>query len=121
MSDTLGLLDAVVVGGGPAGLSAALWLARDRLDVTVVDSGEWRAAQVEQSHGYLGRDPQQPNELLERGRDELLAYPTARYQTGAVTAIRRCGDWLPAPGPGGHPQEAAFEVDLAGVLSPLRT
>ena len=108
MSDELGLLDGVVVGGGPSGLSAALWLARFRLAVTVVDSQEWRSARVEHSHGYLGRDPQTPTELLERGRDELLAYPDARYQTGSVTAIRHCDD-------------GTFEVDLAGVLSPLRS
>lgn len=112
MSDELGLLDAVVVGGGPSGLSAAMWLARYRLSVTVVDSREWRSARVEHSHGYLGRDPQTPTELLERGRDELLAYPDARYQVGSVTAIRRCE--------GGH-LDGTFEVDLAGVLSPLRT
>jgi thioredoxin reductase len=112
VSDELGLVDAVVVGGGPSGLSAAMWLARYRLAVTVVDSQEWRSAQVEHSHGYLGRDPQTPTELLERGREELLAYPDARYQVGSVTAIRRCE---------GGRFDGTFEVDLAGVLSPLRT
>lgn len=85
-------VDAVVVGGGAAGLAAALWLARYRRSVAVLDSGDYRAASVERSHGYLGRDPQRPLELLERGREELLRYPTACIeQTRATTVVRRDG------------------------------
>ncbi len=47
-------VDAVVVGGGAAGLAAALWLARYRRSVVVLDSGDYRAAKVEASYGYLG-------------------------------------------------------------------
>ncbi len=68
-------VDAVVVGGGAAGLAAACWLARFRRSVVVVDSGDYRAASVERSHGYLGRDPQRPMDLLADGRRELPAYP----------------------------------------------
>ncbi|MBC7677369.1 MAG: NAD(P)/FAD-dependent oxidoreductase [Pseudorhodobacter sp.] len=83
-------VDAVVVGGGAAGLAAALWLARYRRSVVVLDSGDYRAASVEASHGYLGRDPQKPMDLLARGREELLAYPTASLVRGrADTAVRR--------------------------------
>jgi thioredoxin reductase len=77
-------VDVVVVGGGPSGLAAASWLARFRRRVLVVDSGEHRADQVERSHGYLGRDPQTPRELLTRGRQEVLAYPTAEITADAV-------------------------------------
>jgi thioredoxin reductase len=87
-------VDAVVVGGGAAGLSAALWLARYRRSVVVVDSGSYRAQHVERSHGYLGRDPQQPMSLLERGREELLAYPTAAVRTAAVEGCARRDDGL---------------------------
>jgi thioredoxin reductase len=85
-------VDAVVVGGGPSGLAAALWLGRYRRSVVVVDSEEYRSGMVERSHGYLGRDPQTPVELLARGREELLAYPTASVVTGSVTAVSRTGD-----------------------------
>jgi thioredoxin reductase len=87
-------VDAVVVGGGPAGLAAALWLGRYRRSVVVVDSQQYRSAAVEHSHGYLGRDPQTPVALLERGREELLAYPTASVRTTSVSAIERRGDGL---------------------------
>jgi thioredoxin reductase len=87
-------VDAVVVGGGPAGLAAALWLGRYRRSVVVVDSQEYRSKAVEHSHGYLGRDPQTPVELLDRGREELLAYPTASIRVGSVSAISRRTDGL---------------------------
>jgi thioredoxin reductase len=87
-------VDAVVVGGGPAGLAAASWLGRYRRSVVVMDSGDYRNASVERSHGYLGRDPQTPAELLERGREEVLAYPTAEIHAGAVEAIWRRDDGL---------------------------
>jgi thioredoxin reductase len=79
----------VVVGGGPAGLAAASWLARYRRRVLVVDSGEHRADRVEHSHGYLGRDPQTPRELLARGRQEVLAYPTASIVGDVVESVSR--------------------------------
>ncbi len=83
-------VDAVVVGGGPAGLSAASWLGRYRRSVVVLDSGEYRSGMVERSHGYLGRDPQKPKELIERGREEVLAYPTVQIRQGVrVEEVRR--------------------------------
>jgi thioredoxin reductase len=87
-------VDAVVVGGGAGGLAAALWLSRYRRSVVVVDSGEYRSAKVERSHGYLGRDPQTPVELLARGREELLAYPTASVRPAFVEKILRRDDGL---------------------------
>ena len=87
-------VDAVVVGGGPSGLAAALWLGRYRRSVVVVDSQEYRSAAVERSHGYLGRDPQTPVELLARGREELLAYPTASIRRTSVTSVGRRPDGL---------------------------
>jgi thioredoxin reductase len=73
-------LDAIVVGGGPAGLSAATWLARYRRTVLVLDSGEYRNRWAEASHGYFSRDLANPVELLARARDDLGAYPTAEVR-----------------------------------------
>jgi thioredoxin reductase len=66
--------DVVVVGGGAAGLSAALTLARARRAVTVVDAGEPRNAPADGVHGLLALDGVSPAELLARGRDEVLRY-----------------------------------------------
>jgi thioredoxin reductase len=66
--------DVVVVGGGAAGLSAALTLTRARRAVTVVDAGEPRNAPADGVHGLLALDGVSPVELWARGRDEVLAY-----------------------------------------------
>jgi thioredoxin reductase len=87
-------VDVVVVGGGAAGLSAASWLGRYRRSVVVVDSRDYRNQSVDRSHGYLGRDPQTPQELLARGREEVLAYPTAQIRAGEVQTLRRRDDGL---------------------------
>lgn len=66
--------DVVVVGGGAAGLSAAVTLARARRSVTVVDAGEPRNAPAAGVHGLLGMEGISPQELLARGRDEVWGY-----------------------------------------------
>ena len=92
-------VDVVVVGGGPSGLAAASWAARYRRSVVVLDSGDYRNAHVEQSHGYLGRDPQVPADLLTTGRAEVLAYPTAEIRSAEATGVRRRDDGLFEVGP----------------------
>lgn len=87
-------VDVVVVGGGAAGLSAASWLGRYRRSVVLLDSGDYRNASVDRSHGYLGRDPQDPKELLARGREEVLAYPTVQIRSAQVSDLRRREDGL---------------------------
>jgi thioredoxin reductase len=87
-------VDVVVVGGGPAGLAAASWIGRYRRSVVVLDSGAYRSGMVERSHGYLGRDPQRPADLLERGREEVLAYPTASMRSAEVAKVEQRPDGL---------------------------
>lgn len=69
-----GRWDVVVIGGGAAGLNAALMLARARRSVLVLDAGEPRNAPADAVHGLLGREGTPPAELLERGREEVRAY-----------------------------------------------
>jgi thioredoxin reductase len=66
--------DVVVVGGGAAGLSAALVLGRARRRVAVVDGGDPRNAPAAHMHGFLSRDGMPPAALLEEGREEVAAY-----------------------------------------------
>lgn len=66
--------DVVIAGGGAAGLSAALTLARARRRVTVVDAGEPRNATASAAHGLLGLEGVNPLELLRRGRGEVKSY-----------------------------------------------
>ena len=66
--------DVVVVGGGAAGLSAALVLGRARRRIAVVDAGAPRNAPAEHMHGFLSRDGMRPSDLLEAARTEVLGY-----------------------------------------------
>src|SRR5580704_7189606 len=78
-------VDAAVIGGGAAGLSGALMLARSRRSVVVIDGGAHRNALAAGVHGLLGLDGVRPAELLQRGRDEVRRYG-GRVVTGEVVA-----------------------------------
>lgn len=76
--------DVVVIGGGAAGLSAALVLVRSRRRVLVVDDGTPRNRFAPHMHGVLSRDGLPPRELLELGRAEIAGYGGAFADTRAV-------------------------------------
>jgi thioredoxin reductase len=81
-----------VIGGGPAGLSAATWLGRYRRRTLVVDAGEHRNRAVEAVHGLLGRDPVAPGQLREDALAGLAAYPHVSRWAGRVTSVVAAGD-----------------------------
>ena len=68
------LYDAIIIGGGPAGLSAGLILGRCRRKVVVCDAGKPRNAAAVHMHGYLSRDGISPRELLRLAREEVACY-----------------------------------------------
>lgn len=80
-----------MVGGGAAGLSGALTLARVRRTVLVIDAGHPRNAPADAVHAYLGRDGTPPNELLAIGRAEVTGYG-GEIRNGTVTAAERTAD-----------------------------
>ncbi|WP_037502485.1 NAD(P)/FAD-dependent oxidoreductase [Solirubrobacter soli] len=79
--------DCIVVGAGPAGLSAALTLGRARRTVLVLDSGEPRNHAARAMHGVLGHDGLSPAELRRRGIEEVARYG-AEVRPAAVSAAR---------------------------------
>ena len=83
--------EVVVIGGGAAGLSGALMLARARRSVVVVDAGAPRNAPADGVHGLLARDGTPPAELLAQGRAEVRRYG-GRVVDGVVAAAVRDGD-----------------------------
>jgi thioredoxin reductase len=86
--------DVVVIGGGAAGLSAALVLGRARRRALVVDSGEPRNAPAAHMHGFLSRDGMPPGDLLAIGRAEVAAYGGAVVRSSVEEVA------VGAPGPG---------------------
>ena len=97
-------LDCLVIGGGPAGLTAAIYLSRYHLDILVVDGGESRAAWIPCSHNHAGfPDGISGTELLDRMKEQARRYGT-RIEDGQVTRIERdpesglfCAEWGSGP------------------------
>ena len=83
--------DVVIIGGGAAGLSGAVTLARSRRSVLVVDAGQPRNAPADGVHNYLAREGTPPGELLAMGRAEVAGYG-GEVAAGVVTAARREDD-----------------------------
>ncbi|MEU6287848.1 NAD(P)/FAD-dependent oxidoreductase [Streptomyces sp. NPDC046988] len=90
--DPTGTYDVVVVGGGAAGLSAALVLGRSRLRTLVVDAGEPRNTPSDHMQGYLTRDGMPPAEFLALGREEVAGYGVELLRDRAVD-VARDGDF----------------------------
>ncbi len=86
MDDTV-MYDVVIVGGGPAGLAAALVLGRARRRVALVDAGEPRNAPAHESHGFLSRDGIAPGELRALGRAEVAGYGVELIDDRVVSAV----------------------------------
>jgi thioredoxin reductase (NADPH) len=80
--------DCIIVGGGPAGLTAATYLARYRRKVVVFDTGDSRAAQIPESHNHPGFTGIAGPDLLKRLRKQAQRYD-AELRGGKVTALRK--------------------------------
>jgi thioredoxin reductase len=88
--------DVVIIGGGAAGLSAALVLARTGRSVLVLDAGDPRNAPATHMHGDLSRDGMPPADLLAVGREEVRAYGGTIVHGTATDLIRdgSTGFWV---------------------------
>ena len=84
--------DVIVVGAGPAGLSAALILGRALRRVLVLDAGHPRNERSRELHGFLTRDGTPPLELLKMGREQLTKYETVEVRGATVKHIERSAD-----------------------------
>ncbi len=86
------MFDVIIVGAGPAGLSAALILGRCRRRVLVCDAGQPRNAKSHGLHCYLTRDGSEPAEFLRVGREQLRPYETVEFRQTEVIDAQRLGN-----------------------------
>ncbi|MCC6494231.1 MAG: NAD(P)/FAD-dependent oxidoreductase [Pirellulales bacterium] len=96
--------DAAIVGGGPAGLNAAIVLGRCRRRVALMDDGKPRNYAAREIHGYLGLECASPQELRAAGRREAARYGV-EFIDGEVTAVGVCSD-------GGDGRRSLFELQV---------
>jgi thioredoxin reductase len=81
------LYDVVIVGGGPAGLSAALALGRGRKRVLLLDAGARRNAAATHIHNFVTRDGTPPDAFRQVGREQLATYPNVEVRAERVEAV----------------------------------
>jgi thioredoxin reductase len=81
------LFDCAIIGGGPAGLNAALILGRARRNIILFDDNNPRNAVTQESHGFITRDGIKPKEFREIAHKELGRYPSITYAEREVTSV----------------------------------
>jgi thioredoxin reductase len=90
------MFDCAIIGGGPAGMSAALVLGRARRNVVLFDDSKPRNAITQHSHGFLTRDGITPAEFRAIGQAELRKYPSIELKSARIATVTK--------------QEAIFEL-----------
>ncbi len=85
-------VDLIIIGGGPAGMSAALVAGRAMLSTVVINAEQPRNAVTTASHGLLTRDGAHPSELLAEAKRQLQPYETVSYLTDSATEVTATTD-----------------------------
>ncbi|KAF9633293.1 Pyridine nucleotide-disulfide oxidoreductase class-2 [Lasiodiplodia theobromae] len=119
--------DAIVIGGGPSGLSALSGLARVRRNVLLIDSGEYRNAKTRHLHDLIGFDGVTLAYYRWAAREQLKHYDTVSWTNGTVTSVRPTGNstytsfTISSTGPDGNSQQTyqARKVVLATGIRDL--
>ncbi|MFS0646828.1 NAD(P)/FAD-dependent oxidoreductase [Siminovitchia sp. 179-K 8D1 HS] len=81
------LFDVAIIGGGPAGLNAALVLGRAKKNVVVIDEGNPRNAVTQESHGFLTRDGIKPDQFRRIAKEEISAYPSVSFVVDKAVSV----------------------------------
>lgn len=108
------MTDVLVIGGGPAGLSAALLLSRAGRSVIVFDSQKQRNLKAVQMHGYLSRDGISPADFLSAARSEIRRYKHQILFT-EITSITNCDTYFTATDKDNNTYEARKVLIATGM------
>lgn len=81
--------DVIIIGGSFAGLASALYLARSRRSVCIINAGLPRNRFAAQSHGVLGQDGENPQTILATARAQVAAYPTVKFVQGKASEAKK--------------------------------
>ncbi len=82
------ILDCAIIGGGPAGLNAALVLGRARRSVILFDNDQARNAVTQESHGFITRDGVSPREFREFAYQDISKYPSVKIKKQKIVEIK---------------------------------
>ncbi|MGP5655752.1 NAD(P)/FAD-dependent oxidoreductase [Candidatus Corynebacterium faecigallinarum] len=110
--------DAIIAGGGPAGLSSALMLGRSRRRVLVIDAGGPRNRFAAHMHGVLGQEGVPPEELLDRGRAEAVGYGV-EFTSGTIAEVEHIAGGLRVTTTDGTACKARALVAATGMSDEL--
>lgn len=111
--------DVAIVGGSFAGMAAALQVARARRSVIVIDGGQRRNRFANESHGFLSRDGESPNEIARIAREQLLAYPNVTWRDGLVADVSGSEGAFTVATKSGEELGARYVVLASGVVDNL--
>jgi thioredoxin reductase len=111
--------DAVVIGGSFAGLSAALYIARARRSVCIVDTGLPRNRFAQHSHGFFANDGGAPHAMLATARSQVAAYPTVTFVDGEATRATTTADGFSVTLASGEVLESVRLVLAFGISDEL--
>lgn len=90
---TYPILDALIIGGGPAGLAVATGLARQLYKAVIFDNGLYRNSKADHMHNVLGWDHQNPAAFRAKAREDLLGrYDTIKVESATIREIRSMTD-----------------------------
>ncbi|WP_144876879.1 NAD(P)/FAD-dependent oxidoreductase [Microbacterium sp. 1.5R] len=113
------MYDAIVIGGGPAGLQAALTLGRMHRSTLLLDSGQYRNGTVQHMHNVIANDGTPPAEFRATARAQLAEYPDVEIRDIAVQAVAGiAGDFVVSL-PGGSSASARAVILATGVADDL--
>ncbi len=112
------MYDALVIGGGPAGLQAALTIGRMHRTALLVDSGRYRNATVEHAHNFATHDGRAPAEIRRLAREDLAEYATVELRDAQVQSVREVPEGFVAD-VDGQKVEARTLVLATGLVDDL--